>query len=547
MLDQIALGAIVSAIATVLTDKTTGGILSKLQSQPAKKDFEKALKGAIQHYTSTDLRSKLAQPLIKRKSLLIKAEVADELVQVIRFERQPNFEIIAQHWKEAMENPPQDVNFLVEVQTFVEYLKVELSLTTFFQPVLEAKSLKVIASKLDTLITLMNAQASNKIRNEILDQTDIIGEKTQNFVGRQFVFDAIKQFIATNPCGYFLVQGEPGIGKSAVAAKFVKHQGCIHHFNIRAEGINTASIFLKNICAQLVAVYDLDYQTLPPQATQDGGFFSQLLRQITAKLSINEKLIIMIDGLDEVGDTDFVAGVNKLYLPRMLPSRVYMIVTTRPGITLRIDCEQGSLLIDQDSTNNLTDIREYVAKSVELMGIKTYIARHNIDNKEFIDNLIAKSQGNFMYLRHVLPEIEKGTYTDLKLGSIPIGLQNYYQDHWQRMRGLDEEVWFKYKLPVVLALTQVDDPVSIDLLAKFSGVKERARISKVLEEWKPFLYKMQVEYQGELQKRYRIYHTSFADFLKHQEEVMEKGVNLDAVNKHITDSLKERWITEENK
>ncbi|OAD19531.1 hypothetical protein THIOM_004830 [Candidatus Thiomargarita nelsonii] len=128
-----------------------------------------------------------------------------------------------------------------------------------------------------------------------------------------------------------------------------------------------------------------------------------------------------------MGDTDLV-GVNKLFLPITLPNCVYIVVTTRPGETLRISCEQAHVLIKQDSKENLTDIEKFVSKAVEQSGIQ------GIDNQKLIEHLIFKSQGNFRYLHYVLPEIENGTYTDFD--TIPLGLQNYYKDHWQRLKGL---------------------------------------------------------------------------------------------------------------
>jgi len=274
---------------------------------------------------------------------------------------------------------------------------------------------------------------SSEICTEILDQSALIADKTQNFVGREFVFEAFDQFTATYPRGYFIIKGEPGIGKSSVAAQFVKDKACVHHFNVRAEGINTASRFLRNICAQLIAAHRLNYDTLPPKMDQDGGFFSNLLKQVSQQLCTDEMLIIVLDALDEVGDTDLV-GVNKLFLPITLPNCVYLVVTTRPGETLRINCEQAHVLIKQDSKENLTDIDKFVSKAVEQPGIQSYISKQGIDNQKLIEHLIFKSQGNFMYLHYVLPEIEKGTYTDFD--TIPLGLQNYYKDHWQRLKGL---------------------------------------------------------------------------------------------------------------
>jgi hypothetical protein len=39
------------------------------------------------------------------------------------------------------------------------------------------------------------------------------------------------------------------------------------------------------------------------------------------------------------------------------------------------------------------------------------------------------------------------------------------------------------------------------------------------KNWSPFLHEEQVPYEGGLQKRYHVYHTSFHDFIVKKEEV----------------------------
>jgi hypothetical protein len=414
--------------------------------------------------------------------------------------------ITISRWKKCQSKPPRDQ--VVKLTQYLRFAQTEKGLkecNNFFKTA-EYAPLSVEEQKKLFPQVPVRQQASNQIGNRIIDQTGVIEEKTQNFVGRQFVFEAINKFILANPRGYFIVQGEPGIGKSALAAQFVKNQCCVHHFNIRAGGINTASRFLENVCAQLITTYQLDYQTLPVQATQDGVFFDKLLEIVPDK-----KLIIMVDGLDEVEETD-MPGVNKLYLPSLLPQGVYIVVTTRPGQTLRIDCEQTSLFIEPDSAENLADIREYIAKAVEPLGIA------RLDNEEFI-----KHQGNFRYLRYVLPEN----------GTEPTGLMNYYEDHWQRMKGRDERErseWLDYKLKVVAALTEASSSIPIKRIAKYAGIK-RSRIQTILDEWRAFLC---VDEDKDKCLCYRFYHDSFRCFLANLETVKEECVDLKAANKQLS-------------
>jgi hypothetical protein len=114
------------------------------------------------------------------------------------------------------------------------------------------------------------------------------------------------------------------------------------------------------------------------------------------------------------------------------------------------------------------------------------------------------------------------------------------------MRGEDEDKWFTYKLPVIMALTVVKEPVSIDLIIPFSGVQEQARIREVLHEWAQFLHSEQIPYKEGLQKRYHLYHTSFHDFVASLEEVQDERVNLKDANIRIAQSMWSRIFEDED-
>jgi NACHT N-terminal Helical domain 2 len=560
----IVLEKIGEAFLGALAGKVTDEVWTRLKGDPAKSALKQALGAAIQRYATSQLRLDLARMLLEQDGFLTLPAVANEVTQLVRFEREPDAELIGRQWKASMDDPPPWCDFTYEAKRLLEYLQVELRSTPVFRPVFDAKSLDAIAAsttasseslariemQLADLAQLLSARFSDlirtfaeapfNIREQIRDYTRFIQEKTHDFVGRDFVFDATTRFTDTHTSGYYFIRGDPGIGKSALAAQLVKTNRYIHHFNIRSEGINKTDTFLRNVCAQLIVVYQLQHTFLPPETTQDAGFLSLLLGEVSDKLGSQEKAIIVVDALDEVDTLGLSPGANTLYLPVTLPQGIYVIITTRKiPINLRIDCEWGTLDIDHDSVDNIADIRAYVAQAVSRPGIQAYIATQEIDNELFVDHLVEKSEGNFMYLHYVLPEIEHGYYKDLGLEALPAGLQNYYEDHWRRMRGKDEGIWFRYKLPVIMALTVVKEPVSIDLIADFSGVQERPRIREVLQEWGQFLHDEEVPYEGGLQKRYHVYHTSFHDFIATKEEIEDERVSRIDAHKKIADVL---WL-----
>ena len=582
MLETIAISVLTTvgkkafdSLASKATGQVSDALLSKLKGDPTKKAFKRALGEAVQRY-ATGERLYLAAPLVSDPTFLSDSDVAKELSCLIGFEREPNAQLIAERWRIAIPDAPTIVDFTKEAQLLLSYLEQSLRITDVFRPVFEQKSLDAIATgtaisdealseiehSLANLTNLINsafgemtrvfADATPNIQDHIADFTTFIEDRTRGFVGRQFVLDAFDEFTQKNDNGYFLITGDPGIGKSAISAQLVKTRGYIHHFNIRAQGINTATAFLQNVCAQLIAVYGLSYSSAVVENAQQGNFLDKLLREVSSKLQGN-KAVIVVDGLDEVDNVG--PGVNPLDLPVVLPNGIYIFVTLRKDTKKPRADNSFSFAITHDSALNTADVRAYVEQMLTKPGIKSYIASQKVSEAEFVDLMVKKSEGNFMYLRYVIPEVESGAYKDMALQALPAGLGNYYEDHWDRMRSVDREAWFSYKLPIVMSLTRVKLPVSIDLIAKFSGVEERSRIRGVLQDWGQFLHQEVVDNAGEPQKRYRIYHESFLEFIAELDEVKDsadehagraEGVSVSTTDKKIADVLWQGLYGNEN-
>ncbi len=376
--------------------------------------------------------------------------------------------------------------------------------------------------------------APSDIGKRIINFGELIDDRTRTFVGRQFVFDAIDQFIQDNPRGYFLLRGDPGIGKSAMAAHLVQARGYLHHFNVRSAGIVTAKAFLENLCAQVIVRYSLDRE-LPTDIGTDGTFLELLLREVDA----SEPIVVVVDALDEVDLKAQADGSNLLYLPRTVPDNIYFVLTSRrlEVLPLSFECERQTFDIDHDSKNNLGDIRLYLERTLGRAGIEDYIQAQNIDPIQFTTTLEQKSEGNFMYLRHVLKDIESGLFRALDFAELPTGLKDYYAQHWRRIRTTDDGAWFDFKLPVLLALSEALESVSIELLMEFSGVSSRSRVRAVLNDWTEFLHRTLRSKGSEREYIYRIYHDSFRDFVAAQEEVEDERIDRQSARRRIAESL----------
>ena len=357
----------------------------------------------------------------------------------------------------------------------------------------------------------------------------IIEDRVRDFTGRLFVFEAISRFLRDNRKGYFVLEGEPGVGKSAIMAKFVltMERHCVTHFNSRSDGIIDAKTFLENACTQLIRGFQLKdkYPQLPDNATANGNFLGLLLKEVSAKVA-PKKLIFVVDALDEVDWSSQTSGSNVLYLPEDLPPNVYFIVSKRRE---HLPMPANHLVFDLMKYNaeSLADVKAYLAKRTEKSAsIQSWINHRNLNREEFVTAVAEKSEKKFIYLRYVLDEIETGTYEDVSLKDLPMGLQQYYKKHWGQMMGRDDDPLLEMKVKIIYVLSKAREAVSRGWIAK-SVAETDFKVQQVLRKWDSFLRQQQVD--GEI--RYSIYHNSFREFLAQDETVQSAGIDVEEVKR----------------
>ncbi len=316
----------------------------------------------------------------------------------------------------------------------------------------------------------------------------IITEKSENFVGREFVFAAINEFLHKYAHGYFTLRGAPGSGKTAILAKYVTSNPQVIYYSAQVEGKNRADQFLLDICTQLINYYpDVGKEyivSLPDNATEGSWFLSLLLQKISDSLDPDQRLIIAIDALDAIAPNSQPPGSNLFYLPRYLPERVYFLLTRRPFLReksgLLIETPSQTLDLGDYPEQNREDVQAYIRNYLtpldppqpplkkgglrseesnsyssssssisppflrgaggdreglgERSNLKSWLTTHKISEQEFSDRLTTQSDNNFMYLSQILPAIAQNFYSEpFQIDRLPPSLETYYQSHWQRM------------------------------------------------------------------------------------------------------------------
>jgi hypothetical protein len=357
--------------------------------------------------------------------------------------------------------------------------------------------------------TTAPAPLSSHIR--VAEFSGTIEDRTRSFTGREYVFAALDAILRDRafPSGYVLLQGEPGIGKTTVLAQLVKTRGYVHHLNIAPLGIRSAQAFLANTCAQLITRYGLDHTFLPETATLDGGFLSRLLAEAAADPA-NLPLVVVVDALDEAedGGSD---GANRLFLPPSLPTGVHIVASTREQFDYRLQVDaRRDLYLRDDDPRNIQDVRAFVLRYLQEH------ADHIGPDPGLADVLVDRSEGNFMYVVHVLRDLVHGEIDTAEAETLPHGLRAYYRRHWTKMRARDPELFDRYQEPAICLLATAREPVDTAQVIEWTrrhwtdrgwgptAFRPRA-VLDVLRGWREFL-----NAEG---SAYRIYHASFQDFL----------------------------------
>jgi hypothetical protein len=358
-----------------------------------------------------------------------------------------------------------------------------------------------------------------------LEFQPIITAKNQNFVGREFVFAAIKNFLNQSDRGYFTIIGDPGIGKSAILAHYVSQNPGVVYYNVEITGKNRAEEFLTTICTQLIEIAQHQgSKNFTPNSldstTENSGFLSFLLQQISDRLHPEQRLIITIDGCDRIDINNQPRGSNIFYLPRYLPEKVYFILTRRHFLAnqsgLLIETPSQSLDLSNYPEENRADIQEY---------IKTYLneSSHSVDASAASHRVHSVSEDqhprdvllnmtelgfdddetNFMYVKEILAAIKEDIY--------PPNLQIYYQNHWEKMN-LATSKQQAMALQVLNILVQ-QQSISIEAIAERLDTDEY-EINVILDKWREFLHLESIA----AEIHYSIYHANFRDWLRQQIE-----------------------------
>ena len=357
----------------------------------------------------------------------------------------------------------------------------------------------------------------------------VIEDRTANFTGREYFVQQVDKLIVGNPAfpsGYVLVVGEPGIGKTALLSHLIETRGYPHHLNNRRQGITSTQAFLREICGQLARKC-----RVPAPSEPDSSTLSGLLHKAAANARPDAPLVVAVDALDEA-DPPPSLSTNRLLLPPILPPHVYFLITSRQQADNRLNVENLQVIrIEDDDPSNLLDIRRYIKEQLDGPYAADYARRIDaweVSRGKFVNLLVTKSQGNFLYIVLMLTSIRLDRLSRSALDDIrqlPQGLGGdggYYQYHWAVM----EELWpadlvRKHKA-AVRCMAAINRPTSARMLVQTAGQENLPGVDEdlartIFETWREFFNSERD--RDTRAERFYVYHDTFRDFLNNEESL----------------------------
>jgi hypothetical protein len=367
---------------------------------------------------------------------------------------------------------------------------------------------------------------------------------TEGFTGREWVFEEIDRWLQQDNERFFILTGEPGVGKSAIAARLtqLRHDIAAYHFCIAGRsGTIEPNNVLLSLAAQLIEYFpgyaEALVNSIKPlrlsvsveitiesikDSTVQGVVINNLhtqnpqealnivLRQSLAALPNppEQRQLILIDSLDEAvtfSDRDnlvtLLAGLEDL------PPWVCLLLTSRPEDRVLVEFEPlEPHRIEEMSVRNLADIREYVEGRVEQPALQDQISKAALGSQTLIDEITKLSSGNFLYTKLLLNDIEAGRQSLDDLSALPKSIDDIYLAFLRRFK---PQEWRNQYQPILGTLTVTQEPVTEDELANFTGIRPRI-IRQDLGIVRQFL---DVTENDDGDTTYAMFHQSLRDYL----------------------------------
>ena len=379
------------------------------------------------------------------------------------------------------------------------------------------ESQKKFNSSIELLCSILKDQSSLGLNekftslSKILEHEDFsldIEKHTKNFIGREWVFRKMNEWIKNNSDSRVLwITANAGYGKSALSANLTHKISniagiffCQYNRDIRQK----AKVLLKTLAYQLSTQIP-QYKALLSEfsakdfelfALNSYDFLHKVLLAPLSKISLDKTYILVIDALDEAYNEDGHNEIIELISEEFekFPDFIKFIITSRPEPSIKRQLSRlQPIELSATQDGNIDDLINYC---------KINIHTDDLDD-ETIMKLVDKSEGNILYLKEVIEDISKGRLSLATIDSFPQGLSGTYEQFFIR-KFSDIDDYEENAMQLLELLTAARKPIPKELIINILNWNKRS-LKKNLTQFGSFL--------EERDEKISFYHKSIIDWL----------------------------------
>ena len=305
--------------------------------------------------------------------------------------------------------------------------------------------------------------------------TDYLAGARENFIGRRWLYNEIENALhPPSTLSGVMIVGDPGAGKSALAAQLVCsrsssrtiHEHILGYHLCKHSDKNTqiAGKFVRNL-AEMIARRIPEYGYIVSNSSyilrslntdcvgiQDpvGCFEQAVLSPLKSLTNVpKENWYIVIDALDEcLTKTETSHSIVYLLnnkLPRF-PSWLKLVLTSRNESSVSLNSGSiAKLSINPEDSRNIEDIELFLTTRFYRDGrllyrVKTWFGESSVENTaKLISALLRKSQGNFLFVKEMIHHWETTRVKRNDPYALPETLGELYHSYFQRLYDTREQ------------------------------------------------------------------------------------------------------------
>ncbi len=351
-----------------------------------------------------------------------------------------------------------------------------------------------------------------------LDFSAELARCSENFVGRQWLLERLRHWLATGRERAFLALGDPGAGKSAFLAHVIQNEPHVvaHHFCVASLAESRDPLrFVHSLAAQLadrLAGFRAALTSAPPDVweSEDAGtLFRRLVADPLRQQPGETPLVIVVDALDESLEYG-ERHIARLLYERMndLPPRVRLLASSRQSPEVcDLFARSHQVELRAEQPENLDDVNRFIAARLDQIlasDVQPHAASLSSGEEiaKTIRRIADKAAGNFLYAVHVLEAVSAGHIDLRRPESFPERLVGIYHEFFAQRYPTRQA--FALVRPVLDVLTAAREPLTAEQIAEFLE-SDPFEVETLLEPLAPFF--------PAREGKYRPFHKSVTDWL----------------------------------